>query len=75
MITIDTVKAFIGAFLTARLIDALLALLGAFPLCWAIEIAHHLWLPGLPLLGFWGAALIIFFLRASGLVYADYGDD
>lgn len=75
MDAVDAVWTFLKAYVTVRLADALLAAFGAFPLCWAVQLAHTFWLHGLPLLGFWAAFGLIFLLRMSGLIYADYGDD
>jgi hypothetical protein len=60
-----TAVKFIAHFALSNASNAVMALLGGWMLMIAVGVAHAHWVPALPTIGYWWAALIVWLLQGS----------
>jgi hypothetical protein len=60
-----TAVKFIAHFVLGNASNAVMALLGGWMLMIAVGVAHAHWVPALPTIGYWWAALIVWLLQGS----------
>lgn len=56
---------FVIKFVLHHLTNGLLALAGGWMLMFAVGVTHSHWIPALPTIGYWWAALIVWLLQGA----------
>jgi hypothetical protein len=75
MKTLTAAAEFFAAIIGSLVVSALASLLGGWMFMLAIGVAHHEWLPGLPTIGYWWAALLTWLIRSAALTAPSSGGD
>lgn len=61
----ETAGAGCIAWLVSIPVNAVLALFGGWMLMLAVSVAHDHWVPALPTIGYWWAALLVWLLQGA----------
>ena len=59
----ERLAKFVTDYVTSLLTNAVAALFGGWMFMWGVGVAHAHWMPQVPTIGYWWAALIVFLLR------------